>query len=270
MDKLIVGLAQMNSTEEVDENLNKVECFFLEASEKNVDFLLFPEVFNFRKTGKFSKLSPEPLDGKSISKVKDFSSRYQKICLAGSFCEKIPGSNKVHNTSVLINKGTIVAVYRKIHLFDSYLEYATVQESKWYKAGDQPQMAKIGNFCLGMSICYDLRFPELYRYYASKGVNVLLIPSSFTKPTGQAHWEVLCRARAIENQCFVLAPNQVGKGAAGIETFGNSLVVDPWGNIIGKGDSGSEKLVTAEIDLVKLAESRRNLPVLEHIRFNWK
>lgn len=268
MDKLIVGLAQMNSTEEVATNLGKVETFFQEASVKNVEFLLFPEVFNFRKTGKFSMLKPESLNGNSISKLKALSSKYKMMCLAGSFCELIPDSNKVYNTSVFINKGEIVAVYRKMHLFDINHESAIVQESKWYKAGDLPQIATVENLCFGMSICYDLRFPELYRYYASKNVSVLLIPSSFTRPTGEAHWEVLCRARAIENQCFVLAPNQVGKGAAGIDTYGNSLIIDPWGNIIGRGNLNSEMLIIAEIDFIKLAENRRKMPVLEHIRLS--
>ncbi|RAP38837.1 hydrolase [Candidatus Marinamargulisbacteria bacterium SCGC AAA071-K20] len=265
MNKLQVGLAQINSTEDVDNNLETCQRFVTEAKTKNVEFLLFPEVFNFRKTGKWSALKPESLDGRSISTLKAWAKEAKLHILAGSICESIPNSKKVYNTSVLINPaGEINAVYRKIHLFDINHDEAKIQESKWYEAGKDPVVASIGDKQLGMSICYDLRFPELYRNYAKKGVEMISIPSSFTKPTGEAHWEVLCRARAIENQAYVLAPNQVGKGAAGVETYGNSLIIDPWGCILAQGGGNTQELLVSTLDFEKLEAIRNKLPSLRH------
>jgi deaminated glutathione amidase len=265
MNKLSVGVVQLNSTENVDDNLLRCEQFFKEAKSKGVKFLLFPEVFNFRKTGKLSPLKPEPLDGTSITRLKSWAKDAGMFILAGSFCESIPNSKKVHNTSVLINSsGNISTVYRKIHLFDIDQESLRIQESKWYDRGSSPEIGSVGDKQLGLSICYDLRFPELYRKYAEKKVEMISIPSSFTKPTGSAHWEILCRARAIENQAYVFAPNQVGNGAGGIETFGHSLIIDPWGRTLAKGTPDSEELLVQTIDFDELSKIRKNLPSLDH------
>jgi predicted amidohydrolase len=185
----------------------------------------------------------------------------------GSILETIPGDARRYNTSCVIDAaGTIVARYRKIHLFDVALPgRVAVQESASRRAGTEPVVAITELATVGCSICYDLRFPELYRRLARDGAEVLLVPSAFTAPTGAAHWEVLCRARAVENQCYLLAPNQCGPSPHGHRDFGNSMIVDPWGTILARaGDA--EDVLTAELDGAELARIRRELPALEHRR----
>ena len=169
------------------------------------------------------------------------------------------------NTSVLINpNGKIVTKYRKIHLFDIRLKGKEILESGRNQAGKNPKLAKIENIKAGLSICYDLRFPELYRHYSRAGAKIICIPSSFTRLTGEAHWHTLIKARAIENLSYVIAPNQAGIGSGGIKTYGHSLIVDPWGKILAEGPANGETVIFADIDLEYLKQVRKNLPALEH------
>jgi predicted amidohydrolase len=186
------------------------------------------------------------------------------LCL-GSILETVAGDARRYNTSCLVDpSGSIIARYRKIHLFDVALPgQVAVQESATRLAGDEPVVVRTAFATLGCSICYDLRFPELYRRLAADGAEVLLVPSAFTAPTGAAHWEVLCRARAVENQCFLLAANQTGTSPHGHRDYGNSMIVDPWGAVLARlGDD--EGVAVAELDGALLARVRRELPALEH------
>jgi predicted amidohydrolase len=207
--------------------------------------------------------------------------------LAGSFAELVPGSRKTYNTSCLIApSGRIESVYRKIHLFDvdlpasgrSSAKKVRVRESDRCLRGRRPVMGLLtlsaaGNpprgqarrstvVRCGLSVCYDLRFPELYREYALLGAKVLFVPSNFTRRTGRDHWEPLLRARAIENQCFVIAPGQSGPGSQGVLSHGTSLILGPWGETLAKAPGSGEKVLWADLDLVHLDRVRRTLPSL--------
>ena len=188
------------------------------------------------------------------------------ICM-GSIIEAIPGDPQGYNTSCLIDPaGQIIARYRKIHLFDIDLPgRVTVRESDDRRPGADVVTVPTPFGTVGMSICYDLRFPELYRQLAAAGAELLVIPAAFTFPTGAAHWEVLCRARAIENQCWVIAANQSGTSPHGFADYGHSLIVDPWGTVVAQAGDGPGVIV-ATIDRKRTAQVRRELPCLQHRR----
>jgi deaminated glutathione amidase len=187
--------------------------------------------------------------------------------LAGSIAEKVDEPGKTANTSVLVaDDGRIAGHYRKIHLFDVAIPDGTrYAESEGVRAGDQVVLAATALGRIGLSICYDLRFPELYRRPAALGAEILTIPSAFTLYTGKDHWEVLVRARAIENLCYVLAPAQVGRHGQNRITFGNAMVVDPWGVVLARCPDG-EGLCLAPVRRERLLQARRELPALEHRR----
>jgi predicted amidohydrolase len=187
--------------------------------------------------------------------------------LAGSFLEEIPENAKVYNTSLLFNPdGTVGSCYRKIHLFDVDIEMGvSARESATRQAGDAPVVAETELCPIGLTVCYDVRFPELYRGLARRGAQVILVPSAFTALTGEAHWEVLLRARAIENQVYIIAPNQIGKNPKSFATYGNSMIVDPWGRVIARA-SDAAGIIYAEIDLDYLARVRKELPALTHCK----
>jgi predicted amidohydrolase len=172
----------------------------------------------------------------------------------------------VYNTAVVVDRdGELCGVYRKIHLFDVDLPEQRLVESKGVAPGDDVVAVETAAGCLGMSVCYDVRFPELYRRLAEAGAQVILVPSAFTVPTGSDHWEVLLRARAIENQAFVLAPAQHGVHNARRRSYGRSLIVDPWGLVLAVASDG-EGIALAELDFERLEDVRRKLPALRHRR----
>lgn len=253
----------MTSGSNKEENLNQAEKLITIAARAKAKFIVLPEVFNFRGRLADAASASEKIPGYSTNFISRLAKKYKAWILIGSLMEK--SKNKPYNTSLLITpSGNIVAKYRKIHLFDIKLKGKEILESERNQAGKNPKITKIGNIKVGMSICYDLRFPELYRYYSNHGAEVICIPSSFTKPTGEAHWHTLVKARAIENLAYVIAPNQAGAGSAGIKTFGHSLIVDPWGRILAEGPANKEAVIYADIDLGYLKKIRRNLPALEH------
>lgn len=263
-----VACIQMNSQENKKHNLNTALSLLSSAHSQGVQWATLPEVFTYRGNKDALLENAEAISGPSISALQKFAKDHTMAILAGSICETIPNERKVYNTSVLIgNNGEIIETYRKIHLFDAVVDKKQVSESEMYESGDKPKMALLSDVSIGLSICYDLRFPELYRYYAKNGAEVLTIPASFTTPTGKAHWEVLLRARAIENQAFVIAPNQVGPGARDISTYGNSMIIDPWGEILARGSDKKEEVIVAEIDLDKQKKLKSTFPSLTKRRF---
>jgi predicted amidohydrolase len=193
--------------------------------------------------------------------------RLRVTLLLGSLPERVPGDARVRNTSVLLGPdGGTVAVYRKVHLFDIDLPgMEHLKESKAVVPGDEVVLADTALGLVGLSICYDLRFPELYRELVRRGARVLCVPSAFTERTGRAHWEVLLRARAIENLAYVLAPAQVGHHGGGRTSHGQAMVVDPWGAVVAQVPDG-EGIALAELDFERLARLRRDLPALSHRR----
>lgn len=263
--KLKVALVQLNSIAKKDKNIKKALYYCTRASQKKVHLICFPENIIQRRTDNTIPCEPEPIPGPSTQPFMDYAKTNNVHILLGSIPEEIKGSDKVYATSVLINpEGKITATYRKIHLFDVKVKEKTIEESKLYEAGTTPTLTQINQFKTGLSICYDLRFPELYRHYSTQQAHIMTCPSSFTKPTGKVHWEALIKARAIENQCFILAPNQIGPGTGNVDTYGNSLIVGPWGNIIGRGSDDKEEIITGSLNMDMLEKVRKEFPALTH------
>lgn len=259
------AVVQLKSTTNKDKNIKKALCFVKCAIARKAKFILLPEAFNFRGEIDFRKGLKdiaEKIPGPSTRPIMEAAKENRVSILAGSICERISGDRKVYNTSVLINaQGKIAAKYRKNHLFDAKIGGIKIRESQYFAAGHTIAMAAIGSWHIGMSICYDLRFPEFYHKYKEKGVEVLCAPSAFTKMTGQAHWEVLLRARAIENICYVLAPNQIGKDGKGVKSYGNSMIVDPWGKVLARASTDQEEIIFADLEKRFIKEKRKVLGI---------
>lgn len=210
----------------------------------------------------------ESLEGPFIGAWRGLAADLGSWILVGSFGERIEGETRVHNTSVLLDdQGRIAAVYRKIHLFDADPpDGVPYRESASVKPGTEAVVVDTPAGTLGLSICYDLRFPELYRSLSSRGASLLAVPSAFTVPTGQAHWETLLRARAIENLSYVIAPAQVGTHFPGRASYGHALVVDPWGRVVGDAGGDDGGFVLADVDPAEIKRIRTMLPALTHRR----
>ena len=265
MQKLKIAAVQMTSGSDKEKNLKQAEKLITKAAKARAKFIVLPEVFNFRGNLNEAAKASEPIPGYSTNFISSLAKKYKVWILIGSLMECVRAGVKPYNTSILINpQGKIIVKYRKIHLFDIRLKGKEILESKRNQAGKNPKLVQVDKTKVGLSICYDLRFPELYRQYSKKGAEILCIPSSFTKPTGEAHWHTLIKARAIENLAYVIAPAQAGIGSAGIKTFGHSLIVDPWGKILAEGPANGETVIFADIDLDYLKKIRKNLPALEH------
>jgi predicted amidohydrolase len=206
----------------------------------------------------------EPLDGPSLGAARSWADELGIYLLAGSIAEA--GAEKAFNTSVLIGpQGDDLAVYRKIHMFDVEAGGITYRESEHEQAGEEIISAAIDGVELGLTVCYDLRFPELYRILAVRGARFIAVPSAFTAATGRDHWQVLLRARAIENQVFVIAPNQVGDAPPHYSSYGRSAIVDPWGVVLTTAPD-EECFVAADLDLVAQERVREQLPSLANRR----
>ncbi len=227
--------------------------------------MALPENFAFLRREGAPIPCAQDIDGEIVSALRELARAHGVRILGGTFPEAIPGDVRVHNTSVLVSpEGEIEAVYRKIHLFDVDLgPEARFTESSRIAPGREVVVAKTPIGAIGLSVCYDVRFPELYRAMAARGALLLAVPSAFTPQTGKDHWEVLLRARAIENQAFVLAAAQCGRHSPERASHGRSLVVDPWGLVLAQaGDRPG--VILADCDLDELAAIRRRLPALEH------
>ncbi len=248
-------------------NLGKAERLVAQAADAGAELIALPELFNLY--GRFEPIvaAAESIPGLTSERLLGWAARHGVYLVGGSFAERDDASGKARNTSLLIAPdGRIVSRYSKVHLFDIDLPgRVTSKESDWIAAGCETAVTStpLGN--LGQAICYDLRFPELFRRLLADGAEVIVVPSAFTHTTGRDHWEILLRARAIENQCYVLAPNQCGEPAAGMRTYGHSLIVDPWGRIVASLEE-EEGVAVAEIDLEALAVVRSQLPSHAHRR----
>lgn len=262
---MIAAVVQMTSTDDVAANLERASRGIARAVAGGAGLVALPENFPFmREEGGGPNPAAQPLDGEVVAFLRDSARRHRVVLAGGTFPEQVPGDDRVYNTSVVVDAdGDLAGVYRKIHLFDVDLPGASLQESKGVIAGDECVVAATRAGTLGLSVCYDLRFPELYRELVLRGAEILLVPSAFTVPTGSDHWEVLLRARAIENQAFVVAAAQVGTHNPRRRSYGRSLIVDPWGVVLCTvGDA--EGVGFADLDPTRLADVRRRLPALRH------
>jgi deaminated glutathione amidase len=265
-----VALCQTNCAEDVEANLAQVEALLREAGAARVDLAALPEVWPCQGSAPQMRAAAEPVPGPRTDRLAEIAREHGMWVHGGSVLELDDG--KVFNTSVLFDReGELVATYRKIHLFDADPPDAVPsRESFLFSAGDQVVVADTEFGRAGMSICYDVRFPELYRSLVVQGATVVFVPAAFRAETGRAHWDVLLRSRAIEDQGFVIAAAQWGSwGPEGRErhNFGNSMVVDPWGRVIARADDGVG-ITCAELDLDEVRRVREILPALRHRRMN--
>jgi predicted amidohydrolase len=264
-----VALVQMTSTDDVDANLAAAEAWVEEAAARGARLVALPENFAYLRREGTPIACAQDLEGPVVTRLRALARRLGVRILGGTFPEAVPNDGRVYNTSVLLSpEGELEAVYRKIHLFDVDLGASgggVYRESAHVAPGKQIVVAETPEAVIGLSVCYDLRFPELYRALAARGAHLLMVPSAFTRETGKDHWEVLLRARAIENQAFVLAPAQCGRHSEARASHGRSLVVDPWGRVLAQGGD-RPCLVMADLDLAELAEIRARLPALDHRR----
>ncbi len=264
-----VAIVQLCSTDDLSLNLARAEKGVAEAAERGARFVALPENFAYMRREGVRFPCPQGPHGEIVRALSEWSRRHRIWLLGGTFPEAIPDDDRVYNTSVMFSPdGLEVARYRKIHLFDATLgpdASDSYRESTHFAPGEELVSAPTPFGDVGMSICYDLRFPELYRALILRGARWLVVPSAFTRETGRDHWEVLLRARAIESQAYVLAPAQCGHHSPDRSSYGRSLIIDPWGLVIAQaGDSPSVLVAdcpTQEIDRVRSA-----IPALAHRR----
>jgi predicted amidohydrolase len=262
------GVIQMRSVDDLATNLASARELVGDAARAGAELVALPENFAFMRSEGLAFPCAQGLDGEIVGTLRALAQQHALWLLGGTFPEAAEGG-RVHNTSVLVApNGNVEAVYRKIHLFDVDLRASgggLFQESASVAPGREVVTAKTPFGVLGMSVCYDLRFPELYRRHAEAGARLLAVPSAFTKETGRDHWEVLLRARAIENQCFVLAPAQWGQHTPARASHGRSLIIDPWGVVLAVAPDRPCAIV-ADCDLRQLESVRASLPALKHRR----
>jgi deaminated glutathione amidase len=255
---------QLNSTEDKDRNLASADRLTRAAAADGAELVVLPEKFNVLGTHEHYRQGAEPIEGgRTINWARGTARELGIDLVAGSIPELRDGRDKLSNTSVHVGPdGEIKGVYRKIHMFDVVVGGQTYRESESEEPGEEIVLSETaGRTPLGMTVCYDLRFPELYRILAVRGARILVLPAAFTKITGQAHWEVLIRARAIENQAFVVAADQIGHSPGDHDSFGGSIIVDPWGEVLAKAPD-EETFIAADLDLARQEEIREQLPSL--------
>jgi deaminated glutathione amidase len=258
---------QLTATDDVAANRATAERLVRGAAAAGAQLVVLPERWSARGWGVVWRGAAQGLDGPLVAWARALAAELRIDLVAGSFSERVAGAEKLSNTSVHAGPdGELRGVYRKVHLFDVEVEGTVYRESEHEAPGDELVVTQAaGGVELGLSVCYDVRFPELYRALAVRGARVLSIPAAFTLPTTRDHWEVLVRARAIENACFVVAANQIGEHAPGLRSGGRSLIVDPWGIVLAQAPD-REAFIVADLDLEAQARIRATLPALRHRR----
>jgi predicted amidohydrolase len=255
---------QLQSTTDTEANLASAERLVRAAAGDGATLVVLPERLDIRGAAADYAAGAEPLDGRPVSWARALAKELAIDLVAGSVAERREGRERVSNTSVHVGPdGEIRATYRKIHMFDVEVGGVDYRESEHSEPADEVVLSETADgVALGLTICYDLRFPELYRILALRGARIVTVPSNFTRITGEAHWEVLLRARAIENQTFVIAPGQGQRPGPEGDSYGNSMIVDPWGEVLGRAPADGEHVIVAELDLARQDEVREKLPSL--------
>lgn len=256
---------QLNGSGGLDDVLETAGRLIGRAVAHGAELIALPE--KWHAVGDRDRLhaAAEAPDGPTITAMRGWAKTHGVAIVGGSINEFVPGDDRIRNLCLAIDRGgEIVAAYRKVHMFDIELDGVTVRESESDAPGDELAIASLLGLSIGLTICYDLRFPELYRALARAGATVFTVPAGFMLHTGRDHWEVLLRARAIENGAYVIAPNQHGQWA-GKRMFGRSLIVDPWGTVVANAGDG-DGVCVADIDPRRVSDVRAQLPVLAHVR----
>ncbi len=265
-----VAAIQLNSTADIDANLARARVLVEEAARRGAKLVALPEHFAFYgPEAEMAATAAQPATGPLVTGFRELANTLGIFLLLGSFPELVPPEAKHYNTSLLLGpEGQILARYRKMHLFDVSLPgRPAYRESDFTLPGSEVVAAPLAGtpFTAGLAVCYDLRFPELFRALVARGADLLLLPAAFSSVTGRDHWEVLVRARAIENQAYVIAPAQYGANAPGRRTYGRSLIVDPWGLVLAQAPDG-EGIIYVRLDHERLLRLRREFPCLSHCR----
>jgi deaminated glutathione amidase len=262
-DRIRVACIQLTSRADKAANLEQAERLVARAAATGADVVVLPEKWNAIGDADTLHAAAEPLaGGESMEAMAEWASRLGITLVGGSITERREGREKLSNTCLVFDPdGRSIAVYRKIHLFDVEVGGHVYRESESEEAGEEPVVVSAEDWAIGLSVCYDVRFPELYRILALEGAELVTVPSHFTLHTGKDHWHVLLRARAIENQCYVAAAAQVGETRPGRPSYGRSLIVDPWGLVLAQAPD-EETVISAELDRARVEEVRRTLPSL--------
>jgi deaminated glutathione amidase len=260
---LRVACVQLTSRSDKAANLEKVEALLARAAATGADVVVLPEKWNAIGGPEVLHAAAETLDaGESVGAMSRWAQTHGITLVGGSITERREGREKLSNTSVVFDaEGAITAVYRKIHLFDVEVGGHVYRESEAEEAGDEPVLVETEGWRTGLTICYDVRFPELYRILALDGAELVTVPAHFTLYTGKDHWELLLRARAVENQYYVVAAAQVGETVPGRLSYGRSLIADPWGTVIAMAPD-EETVIAVELERSRLEEVRAKLPSL--------
>lgn len=272
MEQVNCACIQLTSGSDVEKNIAETAPLVTEAVSKGAQFVALPEnAFYMRAESEAPAPRTRMEEHPGFAAASGWAKEHGIWLLAGSIAvipEKNDHSSRQYNRSLLFAPdGTLATAYDKIHLFDVDVgDGQTYRESARVLPGSRAALAQMPWGKLGMTVCYDLRFPQLYRALAQAGATMLAVPAAFTKVTGEAHWHVLLRARAIENGCFVIAPAQGGTHPGGRQTYGHSLIIDPWGKILAEGGAGGPEIVMAKLDMAKVAKVRGQLPSLQHDR----
>jgi predicted amidohydrolase len=257
---------QLNATADKDRNLETAERLVRDAASAGAWLIALPEKWNVIGDAEALVEGAEPLDGPSLEAVRSWARELGVAICAGSIAERVHDRDRLSNTSALVAPdGEVVAVYRKIHMFDVDVGGVAYRESDTEEPGEEVVVGDVAGIRVGLTICYDLRFPELYRILALRDSRVITVPAAFTMETGRDHWEVLLRARAIENQLFVLAAGQVGEAPPHYRSYGRSMIVDPWGVVLATAPD-EECFVSAELRLDRIDEVRDSIPSLANRR----
>jgi predicted amidohydrolase len=280
------GAVQLNSTEDIDRNLETADRLVREAAAAGAELVILPEKWPVLGRAEAMSAAAEPLDGRAVTWAHGVATELGIELVAGSIVERVAGQERTSNTSVHITRAGRMRVYRKLHMFDVEVDGVVYAESAHEQPGDEIVVTELADGTkLGMSICYDVRFPELYRELSARGAEILAVPAAFTLATTRDHWEVLLRARAIENQCFVVAANQIGaypsdrpparhpasprraasESSGCNRSGGRSMIVDPWGLVLACAPDIECAIVT-DLDFANLRDIRRRLPALQHRR----
>ena len=255
---------QLNSNEDKERNLAAADELTRAAASDGADLIVLPEKFNVLGTHEHYLEGAETLEGRTITWARELADELNVDLVAGSIVERRDGREKLSNTCVHVGpEGDIRGVYRKIHMFDVVVGGIEYKESASEEPGDDIVVSELADGeQVGLTVCYDLRFPELFRILAVSGATVITLPAAFTKVTGEAHWEILIRARAIENQAFIVAAGQVGIHPEEKESWGHSMIVDPWGEVLAQVEQNTPGYCVADLDFGRQDEVRQKLPSL--------
>jgi deaminated glutathione amidase len=262
-DLLRVACVQLHASASKADNLERMETLVARAAAGGAEVVVLPEKWNGIGAPDFLREIAEPLEsGETFAAMADWARRHGITLVGGSVAERREGRDKLSNTCAVFDpQGDLAAVYRKIHMFDVEVGGHVYRESEAEEPGEGPVVCEAEGWNVGLTICYDLRFPELYRILAVEGAELITVPAAFTLYTGKDHWELLLRARAVENQCYVAAPNQWGSHADGRAAYGRTSIVDPWGVVLAQA-ADEDTVVAAELDRTRRERVRSGLPSL--------